>query len=162
MRFFRRIAELLGFARDDAHEVNDQENDHQNNNNNNQPSNNRPIFQETGLPRRGFGVPVHIAVDRPQPSPVLLPCTSGEGGVQGLKWYAKRLRIDEDGDVADEFLDEVLPETSGAASAENEQKPFPKFEVKYSARPAKVRSQIMSPDGQILQSVEYQGRLQWV
>ncbi|KAL5977857.1 hypothetical protein ACLOJK_036880 [Asimina triloba] len=28
----------------------------------------------------------------------------------GLQWYAKCLRIDEDGDVADEFLDEVLPE----------------------------------------------------
>ncbi|KAL5985415.1 hypothetical protein ACLOJK_027399 [Asimina triloba] len=28
----------------------------------------------------------------------------------GLQWYAKRLKIDEDGDVADEFLDEVLPE----------------------------------------------------
>ncbi|XVF11021.1 hypothetical protein REPUB_Repub07fG0233300 [Reevesia pubescens] len=57
-------------------------------------------------------------------------------GILGLKWYAKCLRIDEDGDVADEFLDEVLPETPGAASGENEQKPFPKFEVKYSTRPS--------------------------
>ncbi|XWS38733.1 hypothetical protein CRYUN_Cryun19dG0155700 [Craigia yunnanensis] len=160
MRFFRRIAGLLGFARDDIHEGNDQENDHHNSN---QQPNNRPIFQENNLPRRGFSVPVQVAVDRPQPSPVLLLCTPGDGGVQGLKWYAKRLRIDEDGDVADEFLDEVLPETSGAATAENKQKkPFPKFEVKYSARPAKVKTQIMSQDGKIQQCVEYLGRLQLV
>lgn len=31
--------------------------------------------------------------------------------LQGLRWYAKRLQVDEDGDVADEFLDEVLPLT---------------------------------------------------
>ncbi|KAK6250962.1 hypothetical protein QQP08_010149 [Theobroma cacao] len=164
MRFFRRIAGLLGFVRDDGHEVKDQENDHHNsnNNNNNQPPSNRPVFQETGLPRRGFSVPVQVAVDRPQPGPLLLPCTSGDGGVQGLKWYAKRLRIDEDGDVADEFLDEVLPETSSAASAENEQKPFPKFKVKYTTRPAKVKTQVLSHDGKIQQCVEYQGSLQWV
>ncbi|XVF51963.1 hypothetical protein PTKIN_Ptkin04bG0226400 [Pterospermum kingtungense] len=160
MRLFRRIAGLLGLARDDGHEeVKDQEND-----NNDQPSSiNRPVFQETDFPRRGFGVPVQVAVDRPQLGPVLLPCTSGDGGVQGLKWYAKRLRIDEDGDVADEFLDEILPETSSAASTESEKKnPFPKFEVKYSTRPAKVKTQVMSHDGKIQQCVEYQGRLQWV
>ncbi|XP_022737034.1 uncharacterized protein LOC111289933 [Durio zibethinus] len=157
MRFFRRIAGLLGFARDDGHEVKHQENEHQNNNNNknNPPPNYRPISHETGLPQRG-------AVDRPQPGHVLLPCAYGDGGVQGLKWYAKRLRIDEDGDVADEFLDEVLPKTSGAASAENEQKPFPKFEVQYSTRPAKVKNQAISHDGKIQQHAEYQGRLQWV
>ncbi|KAE8693151.1 Detected protein of confused Function [Hibiscus syriacus] len=159
MRFFRRIAGLFGFARDDAHEVNDQENDHQSDN---KTPGNRPVFQETGLPRRGFSVPVQVAVDRSQPGPVLLPSTSGDGGVQGLKWYAKCLRIDEDGDVADEFLDEVLQETSGAASEENEQKPYPKFEVKYSTRRAKVKTQVMSHDGKVQQCVEYQGRLKWV
>ncbi|KAK8657994.1 hypothetical protein V6N13_036210 [Hibiscus sabdariffa] len=155
MRFFRRIAGIFGFARDDAHEVKDQENDHQSHN---ETPGNRTAFQETGLPRRGFSVPVQVAVDRSQPGPLLLPCTSGDGGVQGLKWYAKRLRIDEDGDVADEFLDEVLPEASGA---ENEQKPYPKFEVKYSTRRAKVKTQVMSHDGKIQQCVENQGRLQW-
>ncbi|XWS49579.1 hypothetical protein CRYUN_Cryun12cG0015300 [Craigia yunnanensis] len=160
MRFFRRIAGLLGFARDDGHEVKDLENDHHNNN---QPPYNPRVFQETNLPRKGFGVPVQVAVDRPQPGPVLLPCTSGDGGVQSLKWYAKRLRIDEDGDVADEFLDEVLPETSSAASAENEQKkPFPKFKVNYSTRPAKVKTQVMSHDGKIQHCMENQGRLRWV
>ncbi|OMO93180.1 hypothetical protein COLO4_17061 [Corchorus olitorius] len=196
MRFFRRIAGFLGFVRDDGHEVKDQENNSNNNTNNQQP-NNRPTYQETGLPRRGFSVPVQVAVDRPQPGPLLLPCISGDGGVQmelssnfehkvgyifeeetnarigqsdpdvvhahsGLKWYAKRLRVDEDGDVADEFLEEVLPETLVTASAENEQKPFPKFQVKYSTKPAKVRTRVMSHDGKLQPCVEYQGRLQWV
>ncbi|OMO77255.1 hypothetical protein CCACVL1_15132 [Corchorus capsularis] len=161
MRFFRRIAGFLGFVRDDGHEVKDQENNPNNNNNNQQP-NNRPTYQDTGLPRRGFSVPVQVAVDRPQPGPLLLPCISGDGGVQGLKWYAKRLRVDEDGDVADEFLEEVLPETLVTASAENEQKPFPKFQVKYSTKPAKVRTRVMSHDGKLQPCVEYQGRLQWV
>lgn len=79
--------------------------------------------------------------------------------VQGLRWYAKRLRIDEDGDVADEFLEEVLPETP--TSIENQRK-LPRFEVKYSARPAKVKKQMLSLDGKIQQCVEHQGRLQWV
>ncbi|KAK9266938.1 hypothetical protein L1049_027197 [Liquidambar formosana] len=79
---------------------------------------------------------------------------------QGLRWFAKRLRIDEDGDVADEFFNEVLPETS--SSLEGQHKPLPKFEVKYSTRPAKVRKQVMSLDGKIQQYVEYQGRLQWI
>lgn len=72
----------------------------------------------------------------------------------------KRLRIDEDGDVADEFLDEVLPEMS--KNAEDQQRPFPRFEVKYSTRPAKVKNLGLSDDGKIQQCVEHQGRLQWV
>lgn len=80
---------------------------------------------------------------------------------QGLRWYAKRLRIDEDGDVADEFLEEVLTETS-AATEEDNHTPSSKFEVKYSTRPAKVKNQVISPDGKIQQDVEYKGRFQWV
>ncbi|KAE8727408.1 late embryoproteinsis abundant group 1 domain-containing family protein [Hibiscus syriacus] len=72
---------------------------------------------------------------------------AGDGGQEGLKWYAKRLRMDEDGDVADEFLDEVSPETSASIYAENEQKPFPKFRMKYSTRPANLTTQVMSHDG---------------
>ncbi|XP_061980978.1 uncharacterized protein LOC133701166 isoform X2 [Populus nigra] len=79
---------------------------------------------------------------------------------KGLRWYAKRLRIDEDGDVADEFFDEVLPDTS--SSVDEQHKPLPRFEVKYSTRPAKIKMQMMSHDGKIQQRVEHQGRLQWV
>uniref|UniRef100_A0A804QZU7 malate dehydrogenase n=1 Tax=Zea mays TaxID=4577 RepID=A0A804QZU7_MAIZE len=31
---------------------------------------------------------------------------------KGFRWYTRRLRIDEDGGVADEFLDEIIPEGS--------------------------------------------------
>lgn len=44
---------------------------------------------------------------------------------------------------------------------EDHQSPFPRFEVKYSARPAKVKNLVMSLDGRI-QCVENQGRLQWL
>ena len=68
--------------------------------------------------------------------------------------------MDEDGDVADEFFDEIAPET--LANAENERKPFPRFQVKYSTRPARVKKQAILQDGRIQQCVEHQGRLQWV
>ncbi|KAF8380687.1 hypothetical protein HHK36_028177 [Tetracentron sinense] len=80
-------------------------------------------------------------------------------GCQGLRWYAKRLRIDEDGDVADEFLEEILLETS---SSTEDHRPLPRFEVKYRTRPAKVRNQVTALDGKLHHSVEYQGKLQWV
>ncbi|KAB1215906.1 hypothetical protein CJ030_MR4G028680 [Morella rubra] len=83
MRFFRRIAGFLGFVKDDGHEPNDEDDD---NNNNNPGSDSlapdRAHFQETGAPRRGFGVPVQVVVDRPQLGPVLVPCNPGDGGVQ--------------------------------------------------------------------------------
>lgn len=79
--------------------------------------------------------------------------------IQGLRWYAKRLRIDEDGDIADEFLNEVMEETP--TNTEDHQRPFPRFEVKYSTRPAKVKNLVLSQEGKI-QCVEHQGRLQWV
>ncbi|XP_019057183.1 PREDICTED: uncharacterized protein LOC104806720 [Tarenaya hassleriana] len=43
---------------------------------------NRPTFRETGLPTKGFSVPVHVSVERSNPGPVLLPCSAGDGGVQ--------------------------------------------------------------------------------
>lgn len=112
------------------------------------------------LPRKGFSVPVQVPVERAQLGPVIVPCNSGEGGIQGLRWYARRLRIDEDGDVADEFLDEVPADTS--MNTENHNRKLPRFEVKYNAKPAKVRSQVLLPNGKIQQQVEYQGRLEWV
>jgi len=158
MGFLRRIAGFLGFAKDD-HEHKDEDDENNNDENSDSQAHNRPHFQDTGLPRRGFGVPVQVVVDRPPIGPVLGPCNPGDGGVQGLRWYAKRLKIDDDGDVADEFLDEVLPETS--TNTEHHQKPFPRFEVKYSTRPAKVKNLVVSPDGKIQQYVEHQGKLQW-
>lgn len=76
-----------------------------------------------------------------------------------MRWYARRLRVDEDGDVADEFLSETFvtyPETI------EQHKRFPRYEIKYNAVPAKVRSQMLGPNGRVQQSIEYKGKLQWV
>lgn len=81
--------------------------------------------------------------------------------MQGLKWYARRLKIDEDGDVADEFLDEISP-TMSSSGMEDKPQPFPRLQVKYNAKAAKVRHQALAPNGKVLQSVEYHGRLLWV
>lgn len=81
-------------------------------------------------------------------------------GIQGLRWYAKRLRIDEDGDVAHEFLEEVLPEVSSITEGHKRQ--FPNFQLHYSTQPARVKEQIMALDGRIQHCVEHQGRLQWI
>ncbi|RZS12674.1 hypothetical protein BHM03_00044170 [Ensete ventricosum] len=108
--------------------------------------------------RGGFGVQVPVAVERPALSPVLVPCEPGEGGVQGFKWYTRRLRIDEDGDVANEFLDEVAlvvsPENLVILS---------KFQVKHNTQPTAMamRKQVIAVDGNIHQSLEFQGKLQW-
>ncbi|KAI4315135.1 hypothetical protein L6164_027978 [Bauhinia variegata] len=153
MGFFRRIAGLLGFVKDDLHEPKDDADD-----DHDDQARQRYRFTETA-PRKGFGVQVQVNVDRPHPGPIVVPCTSGDGGVQGLSWYAKRLRIDEDGDVADEFLDEVSSEKS--AVAVDHQISTVRFKAKYNTRPAKVKEQVLS-DGKLKQRVEHQGRLQWV
>ncbi|KAM0823574.1 hypothetical protein ACQ4PT_070783 [Festuca glaucescens] len=110
--------------------------------------------------RRGFSVQVPVPVDRPAPGPVLVPCHPGDGGVQGFRWYTRRLRIDEDGDVADEFLDEVLPENF----ANSDVAPVGRFQVKYNTRPTALamRKQTVAVDGDIRHSLEHQGKLQWV
>lgn len=155
MKFLKKIAGMLGFAKDESHELKDEQvND-----------SNRVVLDENQtqhLPRKGFSVPVQVSVDRPQTGPVLLPTSGRDGGVQGFKWYARRLRIDEEGDVADEFLDEVLPEVKTVSMTEdNKHRSLPTFEVKYSTLPAKVTSQVLS-QGRIQHSVEHQGRLLWV
>lgn len=83
--------------------------------------------------------------------------------IQGLGWCAKRLRINEEGDVAHEFLDEVSPETSSGTAEEGHRKQLgPKFQVHYGTRPAKVKDQVVTHHGGMQHYVEYQGRLTWV
>ncbi|KAM7491100.1 hypothetical protein LguiA_034021 [Lonicera macranthoides] len=154
MRFFRKLAGLLGFAKN---EVKDEDEDEEEEKDDDADLNNK--VEESNHPCKGFSVPVKVAlpVDRAQLAPIILPCNHGDGGVQGFRWHAKRLRIDEDGDVADEFFDEVLPETL----FKEDHKPSPIFQLKYSTRPAKVKNQVLSLRGQLQQCVEHQGRLQW-
>lgn len=77
-----------------------------------------------------------------------------------MGWYAKHLRIDKDGDVANKFLDEVSSDTL-ALSADHHKAPA-RFKLKHDTRPVKVKKQVLSSDGKIQQCVEHQGRLQWV
>lgn len=153
MKFLRKIAGIFGLSKDEAHELKDEQV-------NDDP---RVVLDENQtrhLPRKGFSV--QVSVDRAQPGPVLLPTNARDGGVQGFKWYARRLRIDEEGDVADEFLDEVLPEVKTVSVTEdNKHRSLPTFKVKCSTLPAKVRSQVLT-QGRIQHSVEHQGRLLWV
>ena len=77
---------------------------------------------------------------------------------QGFRRYTRRLRIDEDGDAADEFLDEIIPE--GSISNDKSAR----FQVKYNNKPAAValRKQVIAVDGDIRHSLEHQGQLRWV
>lgn len=77
-----------------------------------------------------------------------------------MRWYAKRLRIDEDGDVADEFLEEVLEDTRSRTEEHHRQ--YPKFELKYTTKPAKITSLALSTAGKIQHRVEHQGKLEWI
>ncbi|WOL18277.1 hypothetical protein Cni_G27070 [Canna indica] len=79
----------------------------------------------------------------------------------GFKWYTRRLRIDEDGDVADEFLGEVITEKP---TTDSQIVVLPKLEVNYDTRPTALamRNQVIVADGNIRQSIECQGSLQWV
>ncbi|PHT45586.1 hypothetical protein CQW23_14744 [Capsicum baccatum] len=142
MGIFRRLAGFLGFSKDDGHAVRDDDNNVASHNNN--------------VPPKGFTA----SVSRYVPGPILVPCITGAGGIQGLRWYVKRLRIDEDGDVADEFLNEIPSDTP--SSTEENQRKFPRFELKYNTRPAKVTSQGLSATGKIKYRVEYQGKLEWI
>ncbi|KAL0351620.1 UNVERIFIED_CONTAM: hypothetical protein Scaly_1550700 [Sesamum calycinum] len=163
MGLFKRLAGLLGFGRDEEQHHHHQEDA--------APEAAIPASSSgpdaaaapapaQHLPRKGFSVPVQVPVERAPPPPLLVFCPAGDGGLQGLRWYARRLRIDEDGDVADEFLDEVLPDMS--MSTEEHNRPLPRFEVKYSTRPAKVKNLALLPNGKIQHLVEHQGRLEWV
>ncbi|XP_020091399.1 uncharacterized protein LOC109712314 [Ananas comosus] len=159
MRFLRRIAGIFGLGRDDAA--------HNEGSDGAGEGGGDDRAAEGAARRRGFSVQVPVAVDRSAAAggggPVLVPSDLGDGGVQGFKWYTRRLRIDEDGDVADEFLDEILPEIS-SDSSRTQIAAAPKFQVKYNTRPIAlaVRKQTVAPNGNIYQSLEHQGQLKWV
>ncbi|XP_044952856.1 uncharacterized protein LOC123402950 [Hordeum vulgare subsp. vulgare] len=158
MGFFRRIAGIFGGSRDDAdhhHDAGGGDIPHE------KVAAAAAAAAASGhATRRGFSVQVPVPVDRPAAGPVLAPCPAGDGGVQGFRWYTRRLRIDEDGDVADEFLDAVLP----GSSVNNDASPAGRFQVKYNTRPTALamRKQTIAVDGDIRHCVEHQGHLQWV
>lgn len=65
MGMFRRLAGLLGFSKDEGHEVRDEN-----------------VGPHNNLPRKGFSVPVQVPVSRDLPGPILVQCNRGAGGVQ--------------------------------------------------------------------------------
>ncbi|XP_074269996.1 uncharacterized protein LOC141592981 [Silene latifolia] len=169
MRFFRKVAGILGFgSHNDGHDSKDEADDNDNNNDNNHGNYNNSNDNRRNRmnvdpipagPRRGFSVPVQVPIDRPAVGPILVPC-HGNGGVQGLKWYAERLKTDEDGDVADEFLYQVSSDMPSLA--EDQAKPVTRFEVKSNARPAKIKNQALTTGGKLQHYVDCRGQLQWV
>lgn len=79
---------------------------------------------------------------------------------QGFRWYTRQLSMDEDGDVADEFLDEIIPE----GSVNNAKSPVGRFQVKYNTKRTALalRKHVIAVDGDIRHSLEHQGQLRWV
>ncbi|CAI9290630.1 unnamed protein product [Lactuca saligna] len=160
MGLLKKIVGYLGLGNHDLHEVNKEHDDDKDVSGNNHLNSSDEIHHHnySNLPRKGFSVPVQVPVDRGhQIGPVLVPCVAGDGGVQGLGWYARRLKIDEDGDVADEFLVENILETEEIH--QQKQQFVPKFEVKLNMKSAKARNPILSREGRIQHYVEYRGRL---
>ncbi|KAL9242699.1 hypothetical protein vseg_016675 [Gypsophila vaccaria] len=165
MRFFRKVTAFFGIGSshtDPPHPTTDSDHTTPNNNHQNADdvrhdrSNVDPI---PAGPRKGFSVPVHVPVDRPSVGPILVPC-HGDGGVQGLRWYAARLKIDQDGDVADEFLDEVSPNASSAT--DDQARPILRFQPKHNTPPAKIQHQALSQDGTLQHRVDCRGQLRWL
>eukprot|EP00897_Mesotaenium_endlicherianum_P002902 jgi/Mesen1/263/ME1145127C09482 len=106
-----------------------------------------------------------FAVKRAVPSgktrevgPVVREVEGGQGGVQGLTWYSQQLSVDEDGDVAQEFLKEVVPEQqqpggvgTGATSPHLEAVRRPQL------RPVKAEAPISTRNGNLNLTVEPSG-----
>ncbi|KAI5082961.1 hypothetical protein GOP47_0002704 [Adiantum capillus-veneris] len=100
----------------------------------------------------GFRVRVSVPVCHEPFTPVVIECTPGSGGVQGLQWYSEKLMVDEDGDVAQEFLDEVTSQASGPQVGYN--RLLPSFRLKLKTRPAKLKGSMCTYDGNVVQIVE--------
>lgn len=77
MRFFRKLAGLLGFAKNELKDEDEEEEKDDDADLSNK-------VEESNLPRKSFSVPVKVAVavDRAQLAPIILPCNQGDGGVQ--------------------------------------------------------------------------------
>lgn len=71
---------------------------------------------ESEAPTGGFATKLAVPTERP--APVLQnPGYGSDGGTQGLEWYKSRLKQDQDGDIADQFLEEVTAAAVPAATS---------------------------------------------
>lgn len=78
MGLFRKIAGLFGLGKDDVNKEEQEEEEEEEEDRNRTGAE----FQPTGLPRKGFSVPVQVAFERSDPGPILVPSNSRDGGVQ--------------------------------------------------------------------------------
>ena len=79
MGFLKKLTGIFGFGHNDGgHGVEDGDNTGKVDK---LGDGDQPRFRETGLPRKGFGVPVQVAVERSNPGPILQPCPSSDGVV---------------------------------------------------------------------------------
>lgn len=109
-------------------------------------------------PSQGFSVKMAVPADSVPQGPVVCQCLSGDGGVQGFRWYSQKLQVDEDGDFAEEFLNEVLPDMTGS----DDSREVPRLKVNLNTKPAKLRSHMCTENGNVYQNVEHAGRLRRV
>lgn len=153
---------MLGLAKSDPSNSPNDEDDEEEDNNHRDDDEDRAVdLEPIPGPRKGFSVPVKVKVGRAAVGPLVVAC-DGDGGVQGFRWYADRLRMDEDGDVADEFVNEVSSEFLSYTNEQENMRPLPRFQAKYSPRPANVLEHALTHDGKLQLCVESQGRLTWV
>jgi hypothetical protein len=76
---------------------------------------------------------------------------------KGLKWYSERLRVDDDGDIAEEFLSEVLPAGPGNRNRRA------RFEcVRQKTRPVTLKGPVCTHNGNVHQIIETLGKSSWV
>lgn len=90
MGFLKKLAGVFGFGQEAVKNEEDDGGDGtviDSGDGDKRRENNQPRFRETGLPRRGFGVPVQVAVERSQLGPLLHPCSAGDGGIQVFSFF---------------------------------------------------------------------------
>nr|GEY40681.1 hypothetical protein [Tanacetum cinerariifolium] len=135
---WKKLMGFLGFGNQDSNTLEEEEEEEEEINNHH---------------RNRYGINVKAPVVN-QLAPLLVPCLRADGGLQGLRWYTQRLKVDEDGDVAHEFIEEVFLETTSNTAVHCKQ--FPIFEVKLNTKNAKARNPVLSSEGKIQQYVEFQ------
>lgn len=74
---------------------------------------------------------------------------------QGFRWYTQKLLADEDGDIAEEFINEVLPDVRGR----DDVREHPRLEVMHSTKPITLKGPVLSMNGNIHQHAEHAGKL---
>jgi len=107
---------------------------------------------------QGFSVKMAVPTDSLPQGPVVCQCLSGDGGVQGFRWYSQKLQVDEDGDVAEEFLNEVLPDLGGTYDSRE----VSRLQVNPNTKPVKLGTRMSAEGGNVYQIVEHAGELRWV